>query len=857
MTVEQEQISSTPLASPGRSLCAGYTPVAGIHDEMMDEYGAIRPHWQMFLNLLDDLGPARLHHRWETARQLIHDNGVTYNVYGDPAGMDRPWHLDSLPVLFSAAEWAELEAGVNQRARLLDAVLDDLYGPQQLLAEGFIPPELVFGHGLFLRPLHGVAVPARRRLHTYAADIGRGPDGKFVALMDRTQAPSGAGYTLENRMVVSRALPDVFRDCRVSRLATFFRSFRETLQSLSGRENPRIVLLTPGPYNETYFEHAYLARYLGYTLVEGADLIVRDNHVYLKMLGGLQRVDVILRRQDDDFCDPLELRADSALGVPGLVQAVYSGNVAVANALGSGLAETPALMMFLPAICRRFFGEDLKLPSVESFWCGSATARQYVMDHLPQMVIKPAFSSDRDKPVFARNLSQSELEQLRERINASPSDYVGEHYVQLSTAPVLVDQRIQPRHLVLRLHVTAVENGYSVMPGGLARFSGSADSMIVSMQRGGGSKDAWVLSAGPVDSFSFLQPADQPVLISRAGGDLPSRVADNLFWLGRYEERAQANARLARGIVIRLMDQNFDATAELPTLFTALAEQTMFTEPAGKQFSAEARLVEILLRNAHANGFPAALKSIYRIAALVRDRMSTDIWRIINRLDVDFPSAATTDPALLDILPALDRLIITFAAFDGLAMESMTRGYAWRFLDIGRRIERAIGTLTLLSKTLVPMVQREGPLLESILEIADSIITYRRRYTTNLQVPPVLDMLLADESNPRSAAFQLVRLQEHLTALAVNGNPAGLSAAERIVLKMLTDIRLADVTILGHEPLMENKRRRETLHGVLERWIEELRLLSDVISRAYLVHISESRQLGFQPSDSAAGQSEL
>ena len=851
MTLQQEQNSSPPTVSDGR-LYSSYAPAPGLYDEMMDSHGAVRPHWQMFLNLLDDLGPAKLHHRWETARQLIHDNGVTYNVYGDPAGMDRPWHLDSLPVLFSAAEWANLEAGVAQRARLLDAILEDLYGPQRLLAEKIIPPELVFGHGLFLRPLHGVAVPGSRRLHTYAADVGRGPDGRFVVLMDRTQAPSGTGYTLENRMVVSRALPDVFRDCRVSRLATFFRRFRETLKSLSNRENPRIVLLTPGPYNETYFEHAYLARYLGYTLVEGADLIVRDNYVYLKMLGGLQRVDVILRRQDDDFCDPLELRADSALGIPGLVQAVYSGNVAVANALGSGLAETPALMMFLPAICRRLLDEDLILPSVESFWCGNAESRQFVLDNLSRMVIKPAFVGSRDKPVFARNLSHDELENLRAGIMASPSNCVGEHYVELSTAPVLMEDRVQPRHLVLRLHATCVENGYCVMPGGLARFSGSADSMIVSMQRGGGSKDAWVLSDGPVDSFSFLQPAGQPVIISRAGGDLPSRVADNLFWLGRYEERAQANARLARGIVIRLMDQNFDSTAELPTLFSALAKQTMYAEPEGRQFSAEGKLVEILLRNPHANGFPATLQSIYRIAALVRDRMSLDIWRIINRLDGDFPRADKSDPALLDLLPALDRLIITFAAFDGLAMESMTRSYAWRFLDIGRRIERAIGTLTLLSETLVPVVDREGPLLESVLEIADSIITYRRRYTTNLQVPPVLDMLLADESNPRSAAFQLVRLQEHLALLIVDGGGAGLSAPERIVLRLLTDMRLADITTLGRTEDADEKPRREHLDRLLTIWIEELRMLSDVISRAYLVHISESRQLGFQLATPAA-----
>ncbi len=842
----QEQQAVLPPHFVNTGLYTSYNPSLGRYDEMLDGQGAVRPHWQMFLNLLDDLGPEKLHHRWETARQLIHDNGVTYNVYGDPAGMDRPWHLDALPVVFSAAQWAELEAGIAQRARLLDAILDDLYGPQHLLTEKIIPPELLFGQDFFLRPLHGVVVPGARRLHTYAADVGRGADGRFVVLTDRTQAPSGAGYALENRMVISRALPDVFRDCRVSRLATFFRRLRETLESLSNREDPRIVLLTPGPYNETYFEHAYLARYLGYTLVEGADLVVRDNYVYLKMLGGLKRVDVIFRRQDDDFCDPLELRADSALGVAGLVQALYCGNVAVANALGSGLAENPALMMFLPAICRRLFSEDLLLPSVDSFWCGNAEARKYVLDNLPQMVIKRAFSSLQDKPVFAGKLSHNELELLRNKIIAAPTLFVGEHCVALSTAPALVENQVQPRHMVLRLHATSVDDGYCIMPGGLARFSGSADSMIVSMQRGGGSKDAWVLSEGPVDSFSFLQPAGQPVVFSRALDDLPSRVADNLFWLGRYEERAQANARLARGIGMRLMDQTFDAYAELPLLISALAKQTMYTQPPDREFSPEARLIEILMRNKHPNGFPATLQSIYRIAALVRDRMSLDIWRIINRLDEDFPRADTFEPALLDLLPALDRLIITFAAFDGLTMESMTRSYAWRFLDIGRRIERVLATLTLLSETLVPVVNREGPLLESVLEIADSIITYRRRYTTNLQVPPVLDMLLADESNPRSAVFQLMRLQEHLASLNPEGGGAGLSASERIILRLLTDIRLADLNILGRGADGEDNCRRGPLDRLLKIWMDEVRMLSDVITRAYLVHVSESRQLGFQ-----------
>ncbi|HVT80481.1 MAG TPA: circularly permuted type 2 ATP-grasp protein, partial [Phycisphaerae bacterium] len=544
-----QQPSSGPAANPAAhaaGFCKAYVPPTHVFDEMEEQDGSVRPHWQMFVNLLDDLGPVELEHRWNTARQLIHDNGVTYNVYGDPAGMDRPWNLDAIPFVIGAPEWSFLEAALTQRARLLDYLLADLYGPQKLLRDGLIPPELVFGHRGYLRPLHGVNVPHGRWLHFYAADICRGSDGRLFVMDDRTQAPSGSGYALENRLVVSRAMPDVFRDCRVQRLATFFRTVRETLKTIAphNKETPRIVLLTPGPFNETYFEHAYLARYLGFTLVEAGDLTVRDNHVYLKTLSGLQQVDVILRRQDDDFCDPLELRGDSSLGIPGLVQAIHSGNVAVANALGTGMLETPALLMFLPRLCKHLFGEELKLPSVNSYWCGDAQARQYVLDNLPRLVIKPTFSQGSSEPIFGEALTTERLSEMRARILAAPADFVAEDQITLSTAPVLVGQKIESRHIVMRAHLAATidsksgnvngggHGSYTVMPGALTRFSASPDSLIVSMQRGGGSKDTWVLSGGPVDQFSLLPPAGSPVDITRAGGDLPSRVADNLYWLG-------------------------------------------------------------------------------------------------------------------------------------------------------------------------------------------------------------------------------------------------------------------------------------------------------------------------------------
>src|SRR3954447_20166315 len=366
------------MPEPERAAVAGplpkdleYDASAGSFDEMALDDGGIRPHWGPFVEHIESIGLAELRQRWEEAKLLIRENGVTYNVYGDPLGMDRPWELDPLPLLISPADAAAIEAGLTQRARLLDLILADLYGPRALLTGGDLPAQLVFGHPSYLRPCHGLKIPGNRYLQLYAADVGRAPDGTFHVLADRSQAPSGAGYVLENRIVLSRMLPEAFRDCRVQRLALYFRAMRETLRSIAphDRDNPRVVLLTPGPYNETYFEHAYLARYLGYMLVEGADLTVRDNRVYLKLLGGLQPVDVILRRVDDDYCDPLDLRGDSFLGVSGLVQAARAGNVAVANALGSGLVESPALPAYLPVLCRALLGEELKLASVPSWWC--------------------------------------------------------------------------------------------------------------------------------------------------------------------------------------------------------------------------------------------------------------------------------------------------------------------------------------------------------------------------------------------------------------------------------------------------------------------------------------------------------
>jgi len=844
------------MPSQPPSLCRGYTVPAHLHDEMCDATGALRPGYQMFVNLLDDLGPHEIRRRWEQARRLIHENGVTYNVYGDPAGMDRPWNLDTVPFLIAADEWDQLARGLVQRATLLDRILADIYGPQKLLGANLIPPELIFAHPNFLRPCHGFVPPGHRWLHKYSVDLGRGADGRMVVIGDRTQAPSGAGYALENRLVLSRALPDVFRDCRVQRLALFFRDMRAMLAQLAPhhKENPRIVLLTPGPYNETYFEHAYLARYLGYTLVEGADLTVRDNAVFLKTLSGLQPVDVIFRRQDDDFCDPLELRADSTLGIPGLVQALRAGNVAVANALGSGIVETPALLPYLPALCRHLLGEELLLPSVNSWWCGDAAVRPHVLANLQHLVIKPAFPPLGNQAIFGETLSAPQLAQLKDRIAAAPINFVAEEQLRLSTAPALVDQALAPRHIVLRAHLVAKDDSYVVMPGGLARFSGTGESLVVSMQKGGGAKDTWVLSGGPVNTFSLLQPAGTPLAITRAGGDLPSRIADNLFWLGRYIERTDSLARLGRGILIRLTDQyGVENWPELPPLLDVLMKMTHpegppegFTPGAPDSYGRiEARLAAIFADPAHPHGLAAGLQAIHRLASLVRDRISTDTWRIITRLEREAlrPGTPERPPQLSDLIHTFDRIIITFAAFGGLAMESMTRGHAWRFLDMGRRIERALYTTTLLRGTLVTRQPAEGAVMEAVLEIADSSMTYRRRYLTSLQAHAVLDLLLADESNPRSVAFQFAALADDVHQLPRASTPtsAPLGPEERLIVRGLNLMRLMDLPAEAH--LEAPGARRAELEELLVAAAQVLQSLSDILSQSYLAHATLSRQL--------------
>jgi uncharacterized circularly permuted ATP-grasp superfamily protein/uncharacterized alpha-E superfamily protein len=850
--MRSKQVARDPAHTA--SLLGAYRPPQGVYDELVAPDGSLRPHWKSFVELLDALGGDELERRWQQARRLIHEHGVTYNVHGDPEGRDRRWELDALPLVVRHAEWADLSAGLVQRARLLNAVLADLYGPQRLLAEGLLPAELVFSHPGFLRPAHGAQVRESCYLHLYATHLARSPEGRWWVVADRTQAPLGPGYAVENRIVISRMLPHLFHHLRVERLAGFFITLRNTLGRLADRRSDQvhIVLLSPGPASPTYFEDSYLARYLGYTLVEGEDLTVRDNRVFLKTLGGLVGVDAVLRRVADNDCDPLELDPHSAFGVPGLVHAARRGHVLAANALGSGLVETPALMAFLPAMCRRLLGEELRLPSVRTWWCGDEEARRFVLENLEHLVIGPAIAAANRKPVHAASLDERRRRELAAEIAAAPARFVAQELVVRSTAPVWSDGALAAGHIALRAFLAAAGDSYQVMPGALAHVTSAPENLGESMFVGHGSKDVWVLADGPVAPVSLLEPPGTPIVPRRSGIDLASRAADNLFWLGRHVERAEGSARLLRSICARLISESAPGRlGELALLYRALCGSPPPGDDGADDDTVsgmELRVLAFLYDAEHPGSLQTILTALRRVATVVRDRISLDSWRILKRVDDDFhPGYPLGVVSLADVLAMLNQMILNFSAFSGVVTENMTRGPGWQFLELGRRIERALAVIALVRGTLFVAGPGEHPVLEALLEIADSSMTYRSRYATNLQTAGVLDLLVTDETNPRAVAFQLARLAEHVERLPRPTGDAILSDEQRLVLEVLTAVRLADVQALSGAD--ENGVRR-ALEALLASTAATLAELASRVSQKYLVHAGPAHQLAEIPRSS-------
>jgi len=734
------------------------------YDEMLDESGSPRPHWRAFLAHLDALPMDTMQRRCRFVNDAIASDGVTYNVYADPKGASRPWELDLLPLILPAQEWRAISAAVAQRARLLNAVLADLYGPQTLLAEGLIPPALVFGQRSYLWPLHGVSAPTG--LHVYAADLARSSDGKWWVLADRTGGPSGAGYALQNRMTLSRAFPDAFRELHVEPLAPFFSALQDSLYRLSptrGGEAPLAVLLTPGPYNETYFEHSFLARYLGFPLVEGQDLIVRGDSVYLKTLRGLRRVHAILRRLDGDYCDPVELRADSALGIPGLLHAIRAGNVVIANALGSGVLETGALAGFYPSVSERLFGEKLAMPSIATWWCGEAPALEYVIEHLDELVIKPSYPSIRMEAVFGHTLDKPSRARLIERLQAQPHAYVAQEWVRLSHAPTWGRDRshdegphsrrsrLRARSATLRVFAVATANGYAVMPGALTRVA-QYDGDVVSMQWGGSSKDTWMLADRPLTRVSLRRPRLGPDDVVRSVAFIPSRVGENLYWMGRYTERCEGIARLLRAALVRLADADPESEPALRSL--ASVSERLKIRPERDEVEPRDFIAAVVDPQVQ-GGLAANVLRLHACANHVRERMSTDNWHLFHRLQQRLPGP---DASLGYALESLDDIMMTCVSLAGFALDDMTRDESWLFLLLGRRLERLAHVAGIVAHVLGSPAAERIDALEWLLEATNSIVTFRALYRRTPELLPVLHLVVLDDTNPHAVAFQLREL---------------------------------------------------------------------------------------------------
>jgi uncharacterized circularly permuted ATP-grasp superfamily protein/uncharacterized alpha-E superfamily protein len=785
----------------------GYKPLPGVPDELFDHTGRPRPYWLDFLGDLAEYPDGEIRSRFTLATRHIRDTGVSHRVYGEEA--ERSWPLSPVPLIISPQEWAKIAVGVEQRARLMEALLADIYGPGRMLSEGVLPAAALTGSPDFIRTLKGVQPPGGRYLQIYAADLGRGPDGRWWVLGDRTQAPSGAGYELENRLVLSRAYPNLYNAMNVRRLAPFFDAMRAGLAASAERHDPRICLLTPGPFSETYFEQAHLARYLGFLLVEGDDLVVRDGRVWVRTIAGLKRADVILRRVDADFIDPLELNSASRLGAPGLLEAIRGGGVAVLNMPGSGVVESRALLGFLPALSRRLLGEDMKIPSVATWWCGQQFEQARV-ERDPNLAIAAAFNVQQADGSFVRTrvmgeLSAVERADLLTRMADRPEDFVGQEVARLSTTPVLRDDRLEPAPFVLRVFVTATADGYSVMPGGFCRTSDRPDVRAISMGEGTRTADVWVIGETPEERTTLLTNQDE-VRVRRIMGHLPGRAADNLFWLGRYLERAEATLRLARSLCTSLMDaeaaihgvgETLVRLQELLIAWGALDKEAL----GGRALDA----ARVALHDQGAYGSVIYLvRAARRTASSMRERLSADFWSLLVSLEQGLASPAKDVISEADALAQVEAALQILAALSGLAQENMNRAAGWRFLDMGRRIERGINTCRFARTFAGEDATLDD--LDLLLDLADSQITYRARYLVGLAVTPVRDMVLLDAFNTRSLAFQVGTLQEHLAALPSLVDDGMLEAPRRILVVLATEVETADAAAItvDHTLAFEN-----------------------------------------------------
>ncbi|MDX3924461.1 MAG: circularly permuted type 2 ATP-grasp protein [Shinella sp.] len=783
---------------------SSYAPLPGIADEMVDMHGSVRPVWQPFLSALSRMDEGELGNRFARADRYLRDAGVFYRAYGgkDAAG-ERAWPLSHIPVLIDESEWEGLARGLTQRANLLEMIIADLYGPNRLVAESFLPPTLIASNTEFLRPLVGTAPAGGHFLHFCSFEVGRGPDGNWWVLSDRTEAPSGAGFALENRVATTRAFSDVYAETHVHRLAGFFGAFRDALQANRRHPDERIAVLTPGLANETYFEHAYIARYLGFMLLEGEDLAVVNGKVMVRTVAGLKPVGVLWRRLDASFADPLELNQESHIGTPGIVEALRERSVGIVNALGSGILETRALLAFTPAICRHLLGEKQVLPSIATWWCGQKSEREHVARNIDGMVIGPAYSTrpffdDSGQSVLGSTLRDNAKLSIDDWLAADGAKLVGQEAVTLSTTPAWVEGRLVPRPMSLRVFAARTRTGWQIMPGGFARIGAGNDVSAIAMQEGGSAADVWIVSQKPVERTTLL-PAEES-FTRNMPGSLPSRAADNLFWLGRYIERAEGALRILRAWHGRF------------------AESADPAQPLLKDVSDYLRALDIDTAEAVPSSLIRNIDSAVFSASNIRDRFSPDGWLALTDLSKTARRFhASVEPGD-DATRAMTVLLRKLAGFAGLVHENMYRFTGWRFLSIGRYIERGLHMTRLLGR----MSGEDAPdgALDMLLEIGDSVMTHRRRYNVATARLTVTDLLALDPMNPRSVLYQLNEIKNEVEKLPNAFDNGQMSAFYREAMRLHAGLAV-----------MTPEAMTDAIYRNLET---ELEVLSDILARTYL-----------------------
>ena len=829
---------------------------------MVDGHSRVRPHWRRLFPALAELGRDVLIERGQALDRLFIDDGVTSLLPGaDPARR----RLDPIPLILSAAEFADLEVGLAQRARLLEAILSDVYGPCALLAEGLLPPALVYANPAFLRPcrttLEGKSagqehqgLQEHQRLHMYAAELVRGPDGAWRVIADRANDAGGAGYAVDNRRSLTLSMPELFQtEQQLRRLRPFFELWQDVLRQLAPRvDNPGVALLTAGSGDKLWFEHVVLAHELSCTLVEPGDLTVRDGKLFLKTLRGLRQVDVLLRRQDGRSLDPLELDSTTEVGIPGLLDAMRNRTVRIVNAPGAGFVEVPGLAPFLPMISRRLLGEELTLPNGSAMALRDRTDREVVFRAPESWRIRPALDA-REPAISLSRLSPGDLASLAERVNAAPDLFVATSVVPPSVAPCAGPEGLEARPVLLRMFLLFDGTRWRTMPGGFARVLSPEDTLSGRLPLHGMAKDVWVLGEDVLDIIGPPNPTVSSVPIRRITADLPSRVADNFFWLGRYLERAEGTARLLLTTADRLgrPSPTPREIAELNALLSCVAAFHLVQPEALHNAGDDAQAMALLGVAREGGKLPRLLTEVSRLAKLLRDRLTGEVHTVLTgglRALMDtlraLPAGLEGTRGLEPLGRAMTAVLSFSATVAGLAAENMVRGGGRLFLDLGRRVERAQAIATELAQVLdLPEAAAHPARLDSGLRLAlvlrDSVITYRNRYLSTLQPAPILDLILADEGNPRALAFQLAAARDLLIELDGHSKQTdGRIGME--VTKMLDEVRAMpnQVAVAANQAAAATRlapRLRALASGIAA--------LSDSITREYFALLSPPHRL--------------